>query len=176
MNPTLRNLLVVVGVFVGGAGAIYTVYAPKTGVTQAELVDAGVLVDCVRRDRVCQVQLEDGGYAAKRLDFAVCNSVLPDGGTLREAVIPRKYADKIGDLEAWCKPTSGTSTLPAGGESDEPFDCACAKDSTCRNTSDGGVAPTGVTLSPGTWTGAGCQPKACVELYGVSSWPAGCPQ
>lgn len=58
--------------------------------------------------------------------------------------------------------------------------CACAVDGTCEHIgSDGGWqrAPTGTTLSPGRWRGAGCQRKACVELWrdDVTSWPESCP-
>ncbi|MBS2028711.1 MAG: hypothetical protein JST54_12490 [Deltaproteobacteria bacterium] len=60
------------------------------------------------------------------------------------------------------------------GRSDAPFPCACSTGSSC-SLSDGGAAPTGITLQPG-WAGAGCFPKACVELAGSSSWPQECPQ
>lgn len=67
------------------------------------------------------------------------------------------------------------------------YQCACSTGSACTLTSDGGAAPLAITLQPGTFTGAGCQPKACVANFtdvvypgeGVphdSSWPAGiCP-
>lgn len=59
--------------------------------------------------------------------------------------------------------------------------CACAVDGACEaRGEDGGWlrAPTGVTLSPGAWRGAGCARKACVELWrsDVTSWPEECPQ
>lgn len=65
-------------------------------------------------------------------------------------------------LEAWTT-----------ARSDTPWACACARDATC--TADGGAAPLGVTLAAGAWTGAGCTPKPCVELSGVTSWPTSCP-
>lgn len=55
--------------------------------------------------------------------------------------------------------------------------CACRVNSTCLV--GGSAAPQGRTLSPGTWSGAGCQPKSCFARFdgiGVDgTWPANCP-
>jgi hypothetical protein len=67
------------------------------------------------------------------------------------------------------------------------LDCGCSSGATCAVANpDGGVypdggprpvpAPLGVTLEVGTFKGAGCVRKACVELAGQeSSWPTECP-
>lgn len=61
-----------------------------------------------------------------------------------------------------------------------PFACACSTGSSCTVANpDGGAsrvpAPQGQTLSPG-WSGSGCAPKPCVEMFGQeSSWPIACP-
>lgn len=56
--------------------------------------------------------------------------------------------------------------------------CACSGGSACEESAgDGGwvQARRGLTLSSGMWRGAGCVPKVCVELLGVTSWPEQCP-
>jgi hypothetical protein len=68
-------------------------------------------------------------------------------------------------------------TIALQGDADATFACACNPGvGTCNQTVDGvtGPAPLGVTLSPGTFSGAACQAKACVELAGASSWPNSC--
>ncbi len=68
----------------------------------------------------------------------------------------------------------------------EGMGCACRKASgVCqyRDAATGTLvdAPKGRTLGTGyppyeQWTGAGCEPKACVELSGETSWPVTCPK
>ena len=56
--------------------------------------------------------------------------------------------------------------------------CACSSGSGCSALGDDGgwaPAPTGLTLQPGAFTGAGCLLKTCVELSGIPSMPPGCP-
>ena len=69
-------------------------------------------------------------------------------------------SDTVPVIEAWEQ-----------GRGDAPFPCACSTGPTCL-AADGGAVPTGITLQPG-WSGA-CLPKACVEMAGLSSWPAQC--
>ena len=54
------------------------------------------------------------------------------------------------------------------------FACAC-RQATGTCTVGGNPAPFGTTLNPGTWSGAGCRLKSCVELYGFESYPPECP-
>lgn len=61
--------------------------------------------------------------------------------------------------------------------------CACSTGKDCRYVFDSGVvdAPRGRTLGPGyppfeAWTGRGCHPKACTEMFGEPSWPPECPR
>lgn len=64
------------------------------------------------------------------------------------------------------------------------FECACASGKKpCQYATDAGFvdAPKGKTLGPDyppfqNWTGEGCVPKPCVELFGSPSWPAECPR
>ena len=64
------------------------------------------------------------------------------------------------------------------------FACACSTGTNCTwqapklpdgTTPAPGPAPLGVTLAPGSWSGAGCSLKTCVEKAGFSSWPDSCP-
>lgn len=64
--------------------------------------------------------------------------------------------------------------LVAGGMSlgTGTYGCACSPGPGCLAL-DGGAAPRGMTLQPGTYAGV-CQPKVCVELMGLNSWPTQC--
>lgn len=74
--------------------------------------------------------------------------------------------------------------IPDGGVVFVAQDCACSTGKgECRYLEDGGwsKSPKGKTLGPGyppfeNWAGGGCQPKACTELMGQSSWPTNCPR
>ena len=59
--------------------------------------------------------------------------------------------------------------------------CACATGPSCawwratpRGQREVVQAPQGVTLAPGTWRGADCLPKPCVERGAQSTWPKAC--
>lgn len=69
------------------------------------------------------------------------------------------------------------------GHPSAPWACACSSGASCQwrpplypsGLGDLAPAPLGVTLPAGSWSGAGCVRKSCVELAGVSSWSASCP-
>lgn len=105
-------------------------------------------------------------------------------GFVAEAALPAGI-DVLRESE-WETPHDG-GTVQAEfwlqGHSSAGFKCACSSGDTCtwqQPLPDGGslsrTAPPGVTLEAGTWTGAGCVSKPCVEWAGTSSWPAACPQ
>lgn len=115
------------------------------------------------------VTIEAGGWSA---DGGLVLPVLPPGLAVAGSASLGVCSDAT-----LCVSDGGmaatTSTTPA---------CVCAKDATCLATPpDGGLpvaAPTGFTLPAAGWTsptGAGCVPKVCTEIFGHSSWPAGCP-
>ncbi len=169
MNPKLTALLAVVG-----AVGVAVIYVPKPGIQIADLVDAGIQTDCVHKDLKVQLSGDDcadGGYCRKKIDVAVCNEL--DGG--KSVIVPRRFARVVADSLWTGQPTA--STLPADGEADVAFDCACSRPDAgaCLQTSDGGPSLIGVTLNPGAWGGVGCVPKPCVEWFGRSSWPGECP-
>jgi hypothetical protein len=67
--------------------------------------------------------------------------------------------------------------LQGAASAQSVFKCACASDATCLWTGvDGGPnpGPKGLTFQPGTFSGAGCIRKPCVELAGHPSMPAAC--
>lgn len=58
------------------------------------------------------------------------------------------------------------------------FPCACNSGSNCTVLDGSGksvAAPLGITMNAGTFSGAGCIPKACIEVTGTTSWPKTCP-
>lgn len=108
--------------------------------------------------------------------------VWPDGGTEGAGV---ESVPLGGGYELVPGSCIATKAEPPGDDKValEEQPCACRKATgKCLVLTDGGAvdAPKGLTLGPGyefeTWTGDGCQPKACTELAGVSSWPTNCPR
>lgn len=114
-----------------------------------------------------------------------------DPGPTLMAGLEVEFAD---DDVSPCSPTDPQFEAWVQARADAPFPCACAlplATGACLTTApDGGQAqaPIGAqdagaglplryyTLNAGTWSGAGCRPKACRELGGSDSWaPAGCP-
>ncbi len=174
MPSQLLALLVFIGWYQGAPGV--EVYVPAAGVTRAQIITA-CAGQCVRNDVTLEIPPElgtDGGYQRKRID--VWRTPLSDGGVA--VGIKAAYAT-VPLVSQWVSSTL-PSTLAAEGEADEPWDCACSTGVSCTQTSDGtsdgGVAVTGSTLAAGTWSGAGCARKQCVEYAGrPGAWPASCP-
>ncbi len=172
MNAQLAALLVFIGYYQGAPGV--EVYIPGPGVTRAQIITA-CAGQCVRKDVTLEIPPElstDGGYQRKRID--VVRTPLSDGGIA--VGIKAAYAS-VPLVSQWVSSTL-PSTLAAEGEADEPWDCACSAPDAgaCLQTSDGGTAITGSTLAAGSWSGAGCVRKQCVEYFGRPGvWPASCP-
>lgn len=107
----------------------------------------------------------DGGvqYARVRVCAAPADGgvpLLPEG---MEALPDSELADG-GDyqLEAWLG-------------ADAPFPCACSSGNDCWLT-DGGAAPSGITLPARGWTGTGCVRRPCVVFsHGAGGWDEGMP-
>lgn len=75
---------------------------------------------------------------------------------------PTDYVEGEAHMKVWVQ-----------GHPDAPFACACSTGADCTwRDSD---APLGLTFGPGTWSGAGCHRKVCLEFAGISSWPSACP-
>lgn len=110
--------------------------------------------------RVCYDATTDAGAAA-----------LPAGMDVLFASERTAAYDGGPQVEVWCAPSA-----------DAPWGCACTAGGDCQSWQTAAIgappflapAPYGATLGPGLWQG-GCVPKPCVELAGVSSWPAACP-
>lgn len=111
-----------------------------------------------------------------------------DGGVETVALPVETVGPRVGlaVVPGSCVPAA-TVTGPRasdGGVWFLPHRCACRKASgACQYRNDAGAladAPQGRTLGPGyppfeSWTGAGCQPRSCVEMAGESGWPSNCP-
>ncbi len=173
MPTNLKSLLAAIGVIVVG-GVSVVLYTPNAGVTAQHLID-GADGGCVRKDVKLTLHgaefCDGGGYCLRRVDVARCAE--GDGGF--SVIIPRKFRGVIPVPEFISAPA--TSTLPADGEADDVFPCACSAPDAgaCLQTSDGGPARVGERLNAGTWGGAGCLPTACTEVYGDPSFNPGCP-
>jgi hypothetical protein len=185
VNARLRQLLVAVGSVVV-AGAAVTVWKVNDGVTTAQLVDAGIGVDCNPVNVACPAVYCDGGACSKPRFVARRGAWCgKDGGLVLPDLPPGAEWFRV-DL---CKQVTvdAGGTLAQGAEEDSAFDCACSSGAQCKVPNpDGGVninAPLGETLGPGyrfqQFGGAGCVPKSCGALAngGVDdSWPNACPQ
>lgn len=130
-----------------------------------------------------------GRYRRVEVPSQTCTAdKVTDAGTetVWREVVPTKPGARLEILAASCVPAS-TATGPRlldGGVAFLSPACACRRATgTCQYRNDAGTlvtAPLGRTLGPGyppfeVWSGAGCQPKACVELAGETSWPSACP-
>lgn len=173
MNSKLRSMIAYAGLIIL-SGTSFVVYRALPGVTQADLVDAGI-GSCLQGEALCQVRYLDGGYDRLRVRGDACEE--PDGSY---AVIPGP--DVMTDVElvrthdgAPCERATGPNKLKAQDKRlKEPDKCACAPiDGGICTLTDGGH-PGNNTLYPGQFTGSGCVPKSCGEMAGQSSWPEAC--
>ena len=93
------------------------------------------------------------------------------------------HADLVDEVEDRAAPAFPSCEVAAIRSDDPayPAKCACSTGSNCNWTPPiiGGLgpseaAPKNLTLPPGTFSGAGCKKKICVELAGSNSMPAAC--
>jgi hypothetical protein len=159
----------------------------------AKLVIPGIVSERVKcepgRPQVCDA-LEGKEYRRAEIQTQDCTveGLGVDGGVLATAHGTKFLGPKhLQVVEGSCvegEKVAGVRVQDAG-VGFLPLACACRKaKGECQYvTDDGGLmqAPFGQTLGPGyppfeSWVGAGCVPKACVELAGSTSWPAQCPR
>lgn len=102
-----------------------------------------------------------------------------------EALMRRlnSHADLVDEVEDRAVPAFPACEVAAVRSDDPayPAKCACSTGANCNWTPPiiGGLgpsepAPKNLTLPPGTWSGAGCRKKNCIELAGSPSMPAAC--
>ena len=192
-------------VVLGGISTVLLV--PEPGVTLSELTDGGVMEDLAPVQLRCRMKLldecrdlPDGGmrrryFTGKLQGLYGTRSFADETGETRERgflLLPPKYRQCVrivGSMEEACSfvepPDAGctdNAVCSASTPQPEQNACACrAAAGACRRVlPDGGLGtnwPLGVTLSPGTWGGAGCVRKFCgPEQAGEGDWPEECPQ
>lgn len=181
MTPSLRALLVLVGVSAGGV----TVYLVAQGVTAQQVRNEAADAGCVRRDFSCPFAW-DGGYVYRSFPVARCPDDAGSAGFgfvlgLRPwqlALIPgypsldamaiacHRYGAQV--VDAGFDPDAGIESMP-----DDTPDCICASDAGPCLLPDGGPLGAG-TYPGGTATGAGCLARPCLEWSGASAAPQGC--
>lgn len=200
MNPTLRNMFLVVGVALTG-GTLYGIALLKSEFTPQNAADAGLLTISVPGRVSCRVRvkdscraLPDGGLRPRYARLGLRARIVRDaglGGGLPPIVaidVPNAWQPcltVVGSTRDSCDVVeNGSCTVPAicnaGADPQPEADtCACRPAAGVCTRADGGVAPFGVTMRPGTFTGAACVAKFCgPELAGEQglSWPSQCPQ
>lgn len=117
----------------------------------------------------------DGGIPESSRYVGVQVCFTPDAGTPNQ-VPDEEDTQRIGEPDEvpW---QAGFPTLAMVLPADPLWTggCACSTGASC-NTVPGGtpIPKSGNTLRPGTFTGAGCIKKPCVELAGAPSMPASC--
>lgn len=182
MSPKLQALMISLGfvaVLSGGTVALREVFAPRQGVTVAQLVDAGI-GDCNLRTVRCQVVSPSGRMRTQEGKARVC------GG---DPILSPAFRDMA--AQGWSALRCTNVGAAAGGESelaDVADECACSSGANCtaqRIRRAGGLAvaaalPNGATAGPDqawqNFSGAGCVAKPCTETFGGMEWPAGCPR
>ena len=167
MNPSLRNLLVAGAILTAGGVAYFT---PKAGVTQADLLDAGISDDCAVKLVECTAFV-DGGAVQEQFRVANCPG--------RERIIPRPLAiaireHGIEDLEGQCEVVGGAGAFGAPVQVTSACACRPNDGGVCRQTSDGGMLQRRTTYMPGQWTGVACIPTICHPLFGAPSIAEAC--
>lgn len=155
----------------------------------ARACTAGVLLVC---DAIDSSATGKGSGRYRRVEVpsqdCIWEKTVSDGGrqtTLVERVVSAPAAP-LNILRDSCRPATdetGTRSTDAGVKYLTQA-CACRRAAgVCQYKNDAGTlvpAPLGRTLGPGyppfeEFSGAGCEPKSCVELLGESSWPTACP-
>lgn len=147
------------------------------GLSRAAAPSPGDVMHLVRVDAYDVV---DGGY----LTFLARGFFYSDGGLDALPTLPPDYyVLRVMDGGVICASALLCAQYDGGVDNTQAAtpDCGCTTGTACT-LSDGGAAPNGMTLSPGTFSGAGCTPKSCVALFlplpdgGLDgTWPQTCP-
>lgn len=179
MHPKLRALLITIGIGALGILGGRELLAPAPGVTNVQLLDAGIM-QCPLRLVRCLLETPGGGRVTREGKARVCSG---------EPVFSRmaREASERGFTILGCKNVSAAT----GGESefeDVAHECACSTGSNCNAQR---VLPNGSLAAASAlplWTlagddygwrnpvGAGCARAACNESVAGREWPAECPQ
>lgn len=158
------------------AGVATLPFIAKQDTTKAELVDAGIRVDCNLRRIACSAYV-DGGYQEREFTVALCPP--GDGGPM-ESIWPRKVAafrDYLIDENTGCRIIGTPADIDLNEDPPERAgSCACHAPTIGPCSDDAGRILARNEASPGTWTGSGCVPKPCGALLGRYGWPNVCPQ
>lgn len=192
MDPKLRKLLIALGsVAAVSAAGVYLgqrdIFAPKPGVSDAELADAGVL-NCPVRNVRWRVVSPQGRVFAQEGKVRMCPG--------QEGVLSREMRNKA--AQGWTVIWVRDLGAAAGGESD-PVDavdeCACRVTAQCTaqpvdnsgNIGARAALPVNMVAGPtyawrnpqgtdGGIGGIGCTPMPCTETQAGLEWPAACPR
>lgn len=170
MTPKLRNLLVVIGLGVGGAIGGRAMYAPGPDTTLAQLVDAGIQ-DCPLRTVRCLVKVGRNPIKTREAVVRVC-----DGEPIFRTAPPAN-ATIFG-----CRAVG--AGVAEADLADITHECACRATAggvcTAVDGRDGQTKtlPLGMLAGPGyEWTsptGAGCVAAPCMETNPGESYPGTC--
>lgn len=175
------------------AGIVATVAAlsDKTVPEPVRIEVPRVVTHCAKGGQVVCDALETGKkpkYRRVKIGSTDCvrYKLFSDGGVEAERQWQETKSPRKG-LEVVDGSCIGGATVTGSGDGGVEFvaqACACRKPKgDCWVMTDAGMekAPFGKTLGPGyppfdVFAGDGCVPKACVEFFGSSSWPAECPR
>lgn len=183
----LIAMLLVIGTLIGGGRLVML----RPGFTPADAVDAGILQGSVAGKLRCNVRVErecaaDAGLARRFHTVTMRARIIPDAGREIGKVVafdvPARWEGCIhpmGAAHEACQLIEEGSCTGQGCANlnvEQPA-CACRRPDAGTCNVRGQPAVVGITLAPGTWTGAGCFRKYCgPELAGENDWPEECPQ
>lgn len=175
MTAKLRALLVSAGLLLA-SGLSAIVYFVSNGVTDAQLVDAGINLCSQFRAIRLSVKFPDSGYGTVQAEASLC----PDAGFGSEIIVEGVPPGSIilhGGPRVIGNATQRSKAVSIAHE------CGCQPDAgTCTATGpDGGVGvlPIWTIAGPGyPWTApsAACLPLSCGETWAGNAWPQECPK
>lgn len=180
MGPKLKALMVSLGIALVGVMAGREMWAPAEGVTNAELIDAGI-ANCPVRAVRCLVANPQGRRVTREGKLRVCGT--------DDVVFSRAVRDAI--QEGWTIIGCRNLGAATGGEAemaDVAHECGCQVDAgNCTaqlRLVDGGLS-TAQALPKWTLAGEGyqwvnpsaaCFKTSCNEGSAGSEWPESCPK
>jgi hypothetical protein len=184
MTPKLKALMVSLGIgltiTVGGLVSTREFWAPRIGVLDPALVDAGILLDCPLRNIRAWLVNPNGRMITQESKARVCNGEPVVSRLARDAIASGWRIYFVRDLGAATGSETELATV-----TDE---CRCSSGATCtaqRLQLNGTLAavaalPNGFLAGPSQLyqnpAGAGCVAMPCVETGPSVEWPVGCPR
>lgn len=122
-----------------------------------------------------------GGFPVHAVGY-LCAPVVDGGVDPGSYSVPGAYIVYSTPTDTACGQGDSALEVWVQGRPDAPWLCACSSGTDCLWTSVDvwgtpltDNAPLGRTMTDGTWAGAGCVSKPCVDMLGDSSWPTSCP-